>query len=52
MQFLTLSPYSQDTNTIQYELMKRIAAASGCVTLVGDPDQSSELSTNTIQQVG
>ncbi|EPS95932.1 hypothetical protein FOMPIDRAFT_1131483 [Fomitopsis schrenkii] len=30
----------QDTNTIQYELMRRIAAASGCVTIVGDPDQS------------
>ncbi|KZT73601.1 UvrD/REP type DNA helicase [Daedalea quercina L-15889] len=30
----------QDTNTIQYQLMRRIAAASGCVTIVGDPDQS------------
>ncbi|KAH9930039.1 P-loop containing nucleoside triphosphate hydrolase protein [Fomitopsis serialis] len=30
----------QDTNTIQYKLMRRIAAASGCVTIVGDPDQS------------
>lgn len=37
-----LMSYSQDTNTIQYELMRRIAAASGCVTIVGDPDQSSE----------
>ncbi|KAH9916183.1 P-loop containing nucleoside triphosphate hydrolase protein [Fomitopsis serialis] len=27
-------------NTIQYKLMRRIAAASGCVTIVGDPDQS------------
>ncbi|TCD65239.1 hypothetical protein EIP91_002947 [Steccherinum ochraceum] len=30
----------QDTNTIQYELMKSISAASKCVTIVGDPDQS------------
>ncbi|KAH9838601.1 P-loop containing nucleoside triphosphate hydrolase protein [Rhodofomes roseus] len=30
----------QDTNTIQYELMRQIAAASRCVTIVGDPDQS------------
>ncbi|KAF9814441.1 hypothetical protein IEO21_05105 [Rhodonia placenta] len=30
----------QDTNTIQYELMKCIAAANKCVTIVGDPDQS------------
>ncbi|EIN10179.1 UvrD-helicase-domain-containing protein, partial [Punctularia strigosozonata HHB-11173 SS5] len=30
----------QDTNTTQYELMMRIAAAHRCVTIVGDPDQS------------
>ncbi|KAH8099919.1 UvrD-helicase-domain-containing protein, partial [Cristinia sonorae] len=30
----------QDTNTIQYQLMKYIAAANNCVTIVGDPDQS------------
>ncbi|KAH7884318.1 P-loop containing nucleoside triphosphate hydrolase protein [Phlebopus sp. FC_14] len=30
----------QDTNIIQYELMCCIAAASRCVTVVGDPDQS------------
>lgn len=32
---------SQDTNAVQYELMRCIAAASRCVTVVGDPDQSS-----------
>lgn len=31
---------SQDTNTMQYELMKAIAIRR-CVTIVGDPDQSS-----------
>ncbi|KAF7976974.1 hypothetical protein HWV62_5051 [Athelia sp. TMB] len=31
----------QDTNITQYELMRHIAAAHGCVTVVGDPDQSS-----------
>ncbi|KIK97773.1 hypothetical protein PAXRUDRAFT_135598 [Paxillus rubicundulus Ve08.2h10] len=30
----------QDTNTIQYELMCRIASANKCITVVGDPDQS------------
>ncbi|EIW84369.1 P-loop containing nucleoside triphosphate hydrolase protein [Coniophora puteana RWD-64-598 SS2] len=30
----------QDTNTVQYELMRCIAATSKCVTIVGDPDQS------------
>ncbi|KAJ7265966.1 P-loop containing nucleoside triphosphate hydrolase protein [Mycena haematopus] len=31
----------QDTNVTQYELMRAIAApTSGCVTIVGDPDQS------------
>ncbi|KAH7915664.1 P-loop containing nucleoside triphosphate hydrolase protein [Hygrophoropsis aurantiaca] len=30
----------QDTNTTQYELMRCIAAANQCVTVVGDPDQS------------
>lgn len=34
---------SQDTNTMQYELMKAIAIRR-CVTIVGDPDQSSNLS--------
>lgn len=32
---------SQDTNTMQYELMKAIALGRS-VTIVGDPDQSSE----------
>ena len=31
---------SQDTNTIQYDLMQTIAYKN-CVTIVGDPDQSS-----------
>ncbi|QRV94824.1 UvrD-like helicase carboxy-terminal domain protein [Ceratobasidium sp. AG-Ba] len=32
---------SQDTNTMQYELMKVLArACGGCVSVVGDPDQS------------
>ena len=26
---------------MQYELMVRLASAHGCVTIVGDPDQSS-----------
>ncbi|GAA6025159.1 hypothetical protein JCM10207_008919 [Rhodosporidiobolus poonsookiae] len=30
----------QDTNTVQYDLVKLIAAASGSLTIVGDPDQS------------
>ncbi|OBZ72374.1 ATP-dependent DNA helicase PcrA [Grifola frondosa] len=30
----------QDTNTMQYDLMRHIAAPSRCVTVVGDPDQS------------
>jgi superfamily I DNA/RNA helicase len=30
----------QDTNTTQYELMKLFSKAHGCVTVVGDPDQS------------
>ncbi|EMD33499.1 hypothetical protein CERSUDRAFT_57154, partial [Gelatoporia subvermispora B] len=30
----------QDTNTMQYELMRYIATSSRCVTVVGDPDQS------------
>ena len=32
---------SQDTNTMQYELMFYIAESHRCVTIVGDPDQSS-----------
>ena len=36
--------FSQDTNTMQYELMRYIAAAHRCVTIVGDPDQSSTIS--------
>ncbi len=32
---------SQDTNAIQYQLMSYIAAAKRCLTIVGDPDQSS-----------
>ncbi|GAA6051585.1 hypothetical protein JCM3770_003484 [Rhodotorula araucariae] len=30
----------QDTNNVQYELVKLIAAPSGSLTIVGDPDQS------------
>ncbi|GAA5966335.1 hypothetical protein JCM21900_003099 [Sporobolomyces salmonicolor] len=30
----------QDTNSVQYDLVKLIAAASGSLTIVGDPDQS------------
>jgi DNA helicase-2/ATP-dependent DNA helicase PcrA len=30
----------QDTNSTQYELMKLFAKQSGCITVVGDPDQS------------
>jgi hypothetical protein len=37
---LTISK-SQDTNIMQYELMRHIASANHCVTIVGDPDQSS-----------
>ncbi|EGO24167.1 hypothetical protein SERLADRAFT_369399 [Serpula lacrymans var. lacrymans S7.9] len=33
----------QDTNIMQYELMRFLAAASGCITVVGDPDQSNKL---------
>lgn len=33
---------SQDTNTMQYQLMRVLAdACGGCVSVVGDPDQSS-----------
>ena len=32
---------SQDTNSMQYALMKHIAAPHDHVTIVGDPDQSS-----------
>lgn len=35
---------SQDTNNVQYDLMRHIAAASSHITIVGDPDQSSEFS--------
>jgi hypothetical protein len=39
---LTLRSLSQDTNTMQYELMKILAnACGGYVSVVGDPDQSS-----------
>lgn len=39
---LTHSDQFQDTNTVQYELMRAITTASktGTVTVVGDPDQS------------
>ncbi|GAA6042157.1 hypothetical protein JCM8097_004990 [Rhodosporidiobolus ruineniae] len=30
----------QDTNTVQYDIVKLIARASGSITIVGDPDQS------------
>ncbi|KAG8737313.1 hypothetical protein FRC10_008353 [Ceratobasidium sp. 414] len=34
----------QDTNTMQYELMRVLAkACGGCVSVVGDPDQSSHI---------
>jgi DNA helicase II / ATP-dependent DNA helicase PcrA len=33
--------FSQDTNTMQYKLMVQMSAAHKCVTVVGDPDQSS-----------
>jgi hypothetical protein len=32
---------SQDTNGMQYQLMKHMAAHHKNVTIVGDPDQSS-----------
>ncbi|KAI0041914.1 UvrD-helicase-domain-containing protein [Auriscalpium vulgare] len=37
----SLGDKSQDTNGMQYDLMKFIARAHKCVTVVGDPDQSS-----------
>lgn len=33
--------FSQDTNSIQFELMELMASASKCISIVGDPDQSS-----------
>ena len=33
---------SQDTNTVQYKLMCLLANYNKCLTIVGDPDQSSE----------
>ncbi|KAF8322726.1 UvrD-helicase-domain-containing protein [Clavulina sp. PMI_390] len=32
----------QDTNTMQFELMCLLASAKRCVSIVGDPDQSSQ----------
>ena len=32
----------QDTNVTQYEIVKRFAEPSGSLTIVGDPDQSSQ----------
>ncbi len=36
---------SQDTNIMQYDLMRYIASPNRCLTIVGDPDQSSESPT-------
>lgn len=36
-----MSLSSQDTNVTQYEIMGALAF-SHCITIVGDPDQSSE----------
>lgn len=33
---------SQDTNSVQFELMELLASAKKCISIVGDPDQSSE----------
>lgn len=38
----SLSSCSQDTNSMQYRLMLQLAAIHRCVSVVGDPDQSSE----------
>ncbi|CAE6527716.1 unnamed protein product [Rhizoctonia solani] len=39
----------QDTNTVQYELMQILAdACGGYVSVVGDPDQSSELADTVV----
>jgi hypothetical protein len=46
MAFLLTRFCSQDTNTMQYELMKAIGVRR-CVTIVGDPDQSSQLYLNS-----
>ena len=36
---------------MQYELMRYIAAAHGCVTVVGDPDQSSMFAFLSLDQL-
>lgn len=40
--FILILYISQDTNVTQYELMEALAL-NRCVTVVGDPDQSSVL---------
>lgn len=34
----------QDTSTLQYDIARCLASGSGHLTIVGDPDQSSECS--------
>lgn len=41
----------QDTNAVQYELM-RLMAAAGCVSVVGDPDQSIYSACGALIQAG
>ena len=43
--------HSQDTNTIQYQLMTYIGGATRCISIVGDPDQSSKSSTYDYMRV-
>jgi DNA helicase-2/ATP-dependent DNA helicase PcrA len=40
-------PFSQDTNQAQFEIMVAFSATHGGVTIVGDPDQSSECAAQT-----
>lgn len=40
---------SQDTNGMQYQLMKFISARRKCVTIVGDPDQSSAFGLSPVK---
>lgn len=43
LQLTMLLSQFQDTNSVQYDIVKLIAAPSGSLTVVGDPDQSSAL---------